>query len=73
MEQPMKLVDNWRHAWKWLSVQLIAIAGAIQLSIIALPDKFTAWIPDAWAHGLTLFILASAVLGRLKDQTKPAP
>jgi hypothetical protein len=68
----MKLVDNWKSAWKWLSVQLITVAGAIQLSIVALPDKFTAWIPDSWAHAMTLVVLLGAVLGRLKDQSKPS-
>lgn len=68
----MKLVDNWDQAWKWLSVQLIAVAGAIQLAIIGLPDRFVSWIPDKWAHAATLVVVLAAVLGRLKDQNKPA-
>lgn len=66
------LVDDWKQCWKWLSVQfavLIAAAPAIYEYVPQLQDAVSAkhyhWIMGAMAILL--------ILGRLKDQQKPAP
>jgi len=64
----MKLVANWKSAWKWFSVQFVAAAGAIQLSVLAFPDSVRAWLPDWLTHALAVALLVAAVLGRLVDQ-----
>ena len=66
----MKLVENWRHAWKWFSVQLVALAGTIQLSVLAFPDTLKQYLPDWALHASALFLLGAAILGRLIDQKK---
>ncbi|HKU64452.1 MAG TPA: hypothetical protein VJQ06_05290 [Rhizomicrobium sp.] len=68
----MKLVDNWRQSWKWFSVQFVAAATAVQLSVLAFPDSMRAWLPDWLMHVLAVVLLAAAVLGRLVDQKKSA-
>ena len=30
----MRLIDDWHQAWKWLSVQFIAVAAALQLAML---------------------------------------
>ena len=67
----MKLVDNWKSAWKWVSVQIAIVAAALQASIIAIPD-LDKWLGDAVTHLVGLVLLVSIVLGRLVDQSKPA-
>jgi hypothetical protein len=66
----MKLVDNWTQAWKWFSVQFVAAATAVQLSVLALPEGMRDWLPDWLMHVLAAVLLAGAVLGRLVDQKK---
>ena len=68
----MKLVPNWKSAWKWLSVQFVAAAGAVQLSVLAFPDSMRGWLPDWLTHLLAVGLLLAAVLGRLVDQNKAA-
>jgi len=67
----MKLVDNWKSAWKWVSVQIAIVAAALQAAIIAIPNLDT-WLGDKVTHSVGLVMLVSIVLGRLVDQSKPA-
>jgi len=66
----MKLVANWKSAWKWFSVQFGAAAGAIQLSVLAFPETVRAWLPDWLTHVLAVLLLLAAALGRLVEQKK---
>jgi len=66
----MKLVPNWKSAWKWFSVQFVAAAGAIQLSVLAFPETVRAWLPDWLTHVLAVLLLLAAALGRLVEQKK---
>jgi len=72
MERGMKLVANWKSAWKWFSVQFVAAAGAVQLSVLAFPETVRAWLPDWLTHLLAVALLLAAVLGRLVEQKKGA-
>lgn len=64
----MKPVKNWRDAWKWFSVQAMAIAGAIQGVWIALPDDMKASIPVDYVTYATMAAVAFGVIGRVIDQ-----
>lgn len=64
----MKLVHDWKSAWKWLSVQFVAAAGAVQLSVLAFPDTLRQYLPDWLTHVLAVLLLIAAVVGRLVDQ-----
>lgn len=65
----MRLVPNWRSCWKWLSIQLVLVGGALQGAILAWPEAKD-WIGDKASHYVGLLILAGVGLGRLKDQSK---
>lgn len=60
----MKLVSNWKSAWKWLSMQFIALALLWQ----SLPPEASAVIPEPWNGWVTLVLLVLAGLGRMIDQ-----
>ena len=66
----MKLVANWKSAWKWFSLQFVAAAGAVQLSVLAFPDTVRAWLPDWLTHVLAVLLLLAAALGRLVEQKR---
>lgn len=66
----MKLVDNARTAWKWLSIQLAVIGGAMQAAIMAFPT-FKEWLGDELSHAAGVVMFAGIILGRLVDQKKP--
>jgi hypothetical protein len=60
----MKLVPHWKSAWKWFSVQAIALAAlweTIPLEAKAVLDPST----QSW---ITLGLLVVAGLGRMVDQ-----
>ena len=68
MNLKLKLIADWHQAWRWLSVQFIAVAAALQASLLMFPDVIRTYIPDGWMHVIVIAILAAAVLGRLVDQ-----
>ncbi len=66
----MKLVENARQAWKWFSIQLAVVGGAIQGAILAFPG-FRDWLGDELSHLAGIVMFAGIVLGRLVKQEKP--
>lgn len=66
-----KLIENWRQAWKFVSVQIAIVAAALQAAILTIPD-LDKWLGDTFTHFVGLILLLSIVLGRLVDQNKPA-
>lgn len=64
----MILVPNWRKAWRWLSVQFMALAAAAQVAWETLPPEALAVIPVDWRGYITLGLVLAAMIGRLIDQ-----
>lgn len=64
----MRLVKDWRKAWRWLSVRTLALQGAAAASWLMVPDDMRAAVPASWlaAAGVALAVLGIA--GRLIDQ-----
>ena len=60
----MKLVPNWTKAWKWMSVQFIAIAALWE----AIPLEAKAVLDPATQSWITLGLLVAAGVGRMIDQ-----
>lgn len=60
-----RLVPNWRDAWSWLSVQMIALAALWE----SIPDEVKAAVVDPVNQGkVTFWLIVAAGIGRLKDQ-----
>jgi len=66
----MKLVDDWKQAWKWISVQSMTVAMAIQGAWMFIPEDMKASIPKEVVHGITMALLFVGIVGRLKKQGK---
>jgi len=64
----MRLVDNVKTAWRWLSMQFMAAAVAIQTAWLSLPDELKASIPPKAVSAITIGLLILGMLGRLKKQ-----
>ena len=67
----MKLVWDWKQAWKWASIQFIAISASLQLALLAFPQDIRAYLPDWLTHALAITLLAAAALGRITAQGPP--
>ena len=63
-----KLVEDWRKAWKWFSVNAMVAAAAIQGAWLQIPEDMKAHIPEYLVSGATIALIALCVLGRLIKQ-----
>lgn len=66
----MKLIPNWRRAWRMFSVQAQAAAIAAIAGWQALPDDLRALVPQGLAISLAVALLVLGIIGRLIDQPK---
>jgi hypothetical protein len=67
------MVQNWRQAWKWFSVQAFAVIIALPAVWMALPADVKAMVPDGWEKWIVTGIALAGLLGRLIDQQKAPP
>lgn len=69
----MTLVENAKDAWRWISVQAMTLAGALQGAWLYIPEDLKANIPAHLVNGLTILLLIAGIVGRLvkQDATKP--
>jgi len=68
----MQFVDNARNAWRWFSVQFLALAIASQAAWMGLPPEVIAVIPEEWRGKITLALTIAGLLGRLIKQPSAA-
>lgn len=66
----MKLIDDWRSAWKYFSVHALLIAGVLPSVWATLPPDLKAYIPPSIMALITAVIAVSGIVGRLTDQSK---
>jgi hypothetical protein len=64
----MKLVDGARRAWRWFSVQCMALALALQGTWELMPDDLRSGIPPRAVTIITLALLVLGIFGRLLKQ-----
>ena len=64
----MKLVPNYKDAWKWWSMQLLVLNGLLQGIWEAMPPDALAVIPQDWRGYITIGLLVLAGVVRLIDQ-----
>ena len=77
----IKLIPNWKEAWKWSSVRLAALGALASSLITAFPDSMIyAWalMPAEWreamqghAPAMAGVFFCLAILLRLKKDGKP--
>jgi hypothetical protein len=66
----IKLIDDWKSAYKWLSVNCMVLAGSIQGAWAAISDDMKQYIPHSLVTGLTIGLLIMGIIGRLIKQSK---
>lgn len=64
----MKLIPNWRKAWRMFSVQAQALALAIVGAWQAVPDDMRSSVPQWGLWALLAVVLVGGIVGRLVDQ-----
>ncbi|HBS3050972.1 hypothetical protein R8556_21805 [Klebsiella pneumoniae] len=67
----MKLVDDWKSAWRWFSMHALVLAGVIPAVWVELPPDLKTAIPPGAMGAITAVIAACGVVGRLVNQSKP--
>ena len=63
----LKLVSDWKKAYKWFSVQANLIALALPAAWTAIPDDFQSAIPGGVVTAMSAAALI-ALVGRIVDQ-----
>ena len=64
----MKLIPEWRKAWRMVSVQAMTLAATIQGAWVALPLDLISQVPPGVVRGVTLALLGLGIVGRLVKQ-----
>lgn len=62
------LVDGAKNAWRWWSVQAMALAGAIQGAWVFLPEDLKTRAPDELVSVVTAVLMVLGIVGRLVPQ-----
>ena len=66
-----RLVPEAKQAWRWLSIQMMALAAAIQTAWASLDDQTKAALPGKLVAYTTIGLLVLGIGGRLLKQKKP--
>ena len=66
----MRLIDEWRSAWRFLSIWLAAFAGTA-LQLYEQIPMFKAYIPETVFHHLMTALVVFIIVGRLIKQGEP--
>lgn len=70
----LRLVANWRAAWKWWSMRFAAAAVAAQGAWMTIPqDVLLEFISDMTQRKITAGLVLAAIVGRLIDQGTATP
>lgn len=67
----MKLIEHWKCAWRFASVQAMGLALAVQTTWLSVPDDLRGRVPWWVTAVMTAVLLVAGVIGRLVQQTKP--
>ncbi len=64
----MKLVDDWKQAWKWISMNCMVVATAVQGAWVYIPEDLRSNVHPTIVHVLTIGLLVLGIAGRLIKQ-----
>jgi hypothetical protein len=65
-----RLVENWHSAWRWFSLQAMALTAAVQAGWAALPDDLRAHFPARAVTAVSVGLLLLGIAGRLVRQER---
>lgn len=64
----VKLVEDWRSAWKWFSVQAMGFSVVLLGAWEVLPSDLKATLPEDLVRLLAIGLLSLGIAGRVVDQ-----
>lgn len=67
----MKFVDDFKKAYRWISIQCMAAAVGIQTAWETVPPDLKANFTEQQVRWVTVGLLVFGILGRLVKQRKP--
>jgi hypothetical protein len=66
----MRLVADWRSAWRWFSLQAMVLSGAVQGAWESLPADLKQYLPPWLGLVMSLAFLLLGIGGRLIRQSR---
>lgn len=63
-----RLIEDWKQAWKWVSVNCMAAALAVQGAWLFIPDDMRSSLPPDLVKKITIALLIVGIIGRLFKQ-----
>lgn len=66
----MKLIPEWKRAYRWFSVQAMALSLALLGAWEVLPADLKEALPEAYTRGAAIVLLLAGLAGRLVKQGK---
>jgi hypothetical protein len=66
----MKLIEEWRLAWRWFSMQAMVAVAALQGGWAAVPDDLKQHFPARLVTSLSVGLLLLGIGGRLVRQPR---
>lgn len=67
----LRLVDDWRHWWRWNSTKVIVALGALPTIWFELPPEWKAEIPSSWMRIGAIVLMVVGVISRMTLQKAP--
>ncbi len=64
----LKLIENWKSAYRWISVWALATLSALPIVWANLPDDLKAEVPQGWAKWIMMLVAFGGLAGRFVDQ-----
>ena len=64
----MKLVADWKQAWRWSSMHAMGAALVIQGAWVSIPVDMQQFIHPIVAHAMTGLLLLLGIVGRIRAQ-----
>lgn len=64
----MKLINNWKQAWRFLSVQFNALGTTIAVTYASMYSQLKDAFPPEYMAGVTAAVFILGIIGRVKSQ-----
>lgn len=64
----LEIIPEWRDAYKWVSINCMVVAAALQATWVSLPANLVSKVPEPYVHLVTMGILVLGIIGRILKQ-----
>lgn len=71
MNIKIELIEDWKQAWKYISMWAMGAPAAFIAAYAVLPQKFQDSVPQNWILGATALSLLVGMAGRVVKQGTP--